>query len=122
MDLQSLWQLLQPYIAGRVRHLLVAIAAALVTKHIIQSDQQNAIVEIGFSVACYLAAEVWSVMATRAVPWLLAEKKRLENMLSERSRPFQEIVNAKQAERAQQQQAAADRQKNPPAPSVQVKP
>jgi hypothetical protein len=115
MDLQSLWQLLQPYIAGRVRHLLVAVAAALVTKHIIQPDQQNAIVEIGFSVACYLAAEFWSVMAARAVPWLLAEKKRLEDLLGQRSAAIQHAVALREA-------AKAEPLKQPPAPSVQVKP
>lgn len=82
MDWQGLWQLLQPYFAGRIRHLLAALAGAMVAKHIIQPEQQSAFVDIGFSMVAYLIAEVWSVMAAKGVPWLKAEKARLEKLLA----------------------------------------
>lgn len=98
MDWQGLYQILQPYIAGRIRHLLVAAAAVLVTKHIIQGDQVSAFVDIGMSVVAYLGAEVWSVMAAKTVPWLEAEKKRLEGLLGQRQQQkVQEAMRAYQS-------------------------
>jgi hypothetical protein len=85
MDLQSLWQVLQPYLAGRIRHFLCLAAGCLVARGVILPDQQSAFVTIGVTIAGYLGAEIWSVMAAnaaKAVPWLWAEKARLEKLLA----------------------------------------
>lgn len=103
-QLQSIWQLLQPYAAGRIRHLLAALAGAFVAKHVIQPDQQSAFVDIGFSIVCYVGAEVWSVVAARTVPFLLAERDQLKAALGRRV--------------ALQRAMDAAGQSKPPAPSV----
>jgi hypothetical protein len=56
----SLWPMLQPILAGQLRHFLTLLAGALIAKGALQSDQSGAFVEIGIGLAGWAAAAVWS--------------------------------------------------------------
>lgn len=58
--LKTLWPVLQPILAGQLRHLLTVAAGMLIAKGALQSEQSGAFVQIGLGLASWVVAAGWS--------------------------------------------------------------
>ena len=60
MDFSTLWMMLQPVLAGQLRHLLTVAAGVLIAKGALQSDQSGAFVQISVGVVTWVVSAGWS--------------------------------------------------------------
>jgi hypothetical protein len=76
------WELLKPFIAGQIRHVLTGFAGALVSVGALQSDQAGSFVTIGAGIVLYGIGAVWSVVQKKGVNGIVAD---LENQVGRMS-------------------------------------
>ena len=84
MDLQSLWQLLQPYLAGQLRHALGVLAGYLIAKGVIASGDQSAFVSIMSGIVVWGVMALWSIWQKYGVLALKARVAELEALRVQR--------------------------------------
>lgn len=80
MDTQGLWTLLQPILAGQLRHILTLAAGALIARGAIESDQSGAFVQIGLGIASWAAVAGWSWWQKDGQSRVLAQLAKMHRM------------------------------------------
>jgi len=76
----SLWPMLQPILAGQLRHFLTLLAGMLVARGALEGDQSGAFVQIGAGLAGWAAMAAWSWWQKDGQARMLAALARLHGI------------------------------------------